>query len=96
MSRIRVAIWIGVGVVSCWGMLFFLLVLLHRDPIDFTWGAHPGQPRFDVAKVGYALTGSSIALDLCVLCFPIPLVLRLHMSTKQKLSVVFMFLLGSL
>ncbi|KAF2114226.1 hypothetical protein BDV96DRAFT_661507, partial [Lophiotrema nucula] len=95
VSRIRVAIWIGILIVSCWGIVFFLLVLLQMDPISSIWGAHPGRLRYDVAKVGPAVAGSSIGLDLAVLSFPIPLILRLHMSTKQKLGVVLMFLFGS-
>jgi hypothetical protein len=66
------------------------------DPVDAAWGASPGYARFDPAKLGYAQVGTSISLDLLVLCLPVPLIYKLHLDWKRKLAVIFIFWLGSL
>jgi hypothetical protein len=45
---------------------------------------------------GYALVGSDIATDFITLIIPIPVVLRLHMSTRQKVLALTAFLIGAL
>jgi hypothetical protein len=38
----------------------------------------------------------NIVLDLLVLLFPLPVISRLHMATKRKVGVMFIFWLGGL
>lgn len=66
------------------------------DPVDAAWGASIGLPRFDPAMLGYAQVGSSIALDVLVLCLPLPLIYNLQLDRKRKIAVTFIFWLGSL
>ena len=42
----------------------------------------------------YLCTG--MALDVVILCMPLPVIRRLHMRTKQKVLVASIFWLGSL
>jgi hypothetical protein len=46
--------------------------------------------------MGLAQVGSSIALDIVVLCFPLPIVFRMLLSPKRKFMVFAMFWLGAL
>jgi len=43
----------------------------------------------------YASCFSDIIVDFMILCFPIPVVLRLQLPLKQRLAVLGMFLLGA-
>ncbi|KAK0631017.1 hypothetical protein B0T17DRAFT_462298, partial [Bombardia bombarda] len=89
----RVAVWIAIGVVTVWCWLFFGLVLTQVDPISASWTG--GRLRYDSVTLGLAQVGSSIALDFVVLCFPLPVISRLHMAAKRKLAVSLIFWLGA-
>lgn len=52
--------------------------------------------RYDLSSMGLAQVGSSIALDIVVLCFPLPIVFRMLLSPRKKFMVFFMFWLGAL
>ncbi len=72
------------------------MTALQGDPLDSPWQLNTGRFRYDIASVGYAQVGSSIALDFLVLCFPLPVISRLHMAFARKMSVVLIFWLGIL
>ncbi|KAH5254333.1 hypothetical protein HBI25_136520 [Parastagonospora nodorum] len=84
-----------IALVSCWGIIVFFCMLFLYDPVDAAWGASVGKPRFDPAMLGYGQVGSSIALDILVLCLPIPLIYRLHLDRKRKIAVMLIFWLGA-
>lgn len=46
--------------------------------------------------LGEAQVGTSIALDVLVLCMPLPIILKLHMTMKKKIGVILIFWLGAL
>lgn len=73
---------------------FDQLVIDIVDPISESW--HGGRMRYDMTALGLAQSGSSIALDIIVLCFPLPIVLRMLLSPRKKFMVFFMFWLGAL
>lgn len=52
--------------------------------------------RWDMRALGLAQVYSSIALDIIVLCFPLPIVFRMLLSPRKKLMVFAMFWLGAL
>lgn len=85
-----------IALVACWGIIIFFIMLFLYDPMDAAWGASVGLPRFDPAMLGYGQVGSSIALDVLVLCLPIPLIYRLHLDRKRKIAVTLIFWLGAL
>ncbi|KAI1373813.1 hypothetical protein F4677DRAFT_428336 [Hypoxylon crocopeplum] len=89
----RIAVWIAIGVVAIWGLLFFFLVLTQVDPIEDSWKG--GRLRYDSTALGLAQVGTSIALDFVVLCFPLPVISRLHMASKRKIAVSLIFWLGA-
>lgn len=92
--KFRIAIWIGIVVVAFWGVLFTILVLVEIDPFSGTWTGE-GKARFNTAALGLAQVGTSIALDVVVLTFPIPVIATLHMPRQRKVAVGMIFWLGS-
>lgn len=65
------------------------------DPISGAFTG-TGRARFNSASVGLAQVGTSIALDVLVLCFPIPVIFKLQLSTQRKWAVSLIFWLGAL
>lgn len=93
-QKFGIAVWVAIFLVSCWSIIFFFLVLFQSDPFDGSWTGK-GRLRFDSAKLGLAQVGTSIALDFVVLCFPLPIISRLHLVTKKKVAIGMIFWLGS-
>jgi hypothetical protein len=76
------------------GLTLHQLLLLVGDPINTPWTSQ-GRYRYDPTKVGEAQVASSIALDILVLFFPMPIIAKLHMSLKKKIVISFIFWLGA-
>ena len=89
----RAVVWCVIGIVSIWAVLFFLLVLLELDPIAFP--LMTAKLRLDSSAIGLGQVASSFALDILVLCLPLPVILRLHMKWERKLAVALIFWLGA-
>jgi hypothetical protein len=52
--------------------------------------------RFNFNAFSIAFAGMSMCFDVIVLCFPLPVIHRLMMSTRRKLEVAGIFCLGIL
>ncbi|KAI1114205.1 hypothetical protein F5Y14DRAFT_415006 [Nemania sp. NC0429] len=92
----RVIVWVTIGLVSIWGILFFFLVLLESDPVSASWNPMPGfRFRFSPFPLALSQVGTSIALDFVVLFLPVPIIFRLHMATRKKIAIGLIFWLGS-
>lgn len=50
----------------------------------------------NTVMLGEAQVGSSIALDILVLCLPLPVIFKLHMNNRKKMAVSLIFWLGAL
>ncbi|KAF2478182.1 uncharacterized protein BDR25DRAFT_338822 [Lindgomyces ingoldianus] len=86
--------WVGIVVVGCWGIIFFFMILLCGNPVSTAWTG-VGTFRYDAVQLGYAQSGTSIALDFVVLAYPLPVIFGLHMDAKRKIAVMFIFWLGA-
>ena len=75
---------------------FQQLLLLQGDPITASWNPGQGHLRWDSTALGLAQVGTSIALDVIVLCFPIPVIFGLHMRTQRKVAIALIFWVGAL
>lgn len=71
------------------------LLVFQVDPVSGAWTG-VGRLRFDLAALALAQVGSSIALDIIVLCFPIPVIHRLQLKSSKKRAVAVIFWLGIL
>lgn len=76
-------------------LISYQIILFQGKPVSAAWTGM-GILQFDTVKVGLALCGSSMGLDILVLCLPIPVILGLHMNTQRKIAVIGMFSLGLL
>ncbi|KAI1479323.1 hypothetical protein F4774DRAFT_418908 [Daldinia eschscholtzii] len=92
--KFKIAVWTLICILFCWCIIFVFLTAMQSDPVDSAWQPNTGTFRYDITAVGYAQVGSSIALDFLVLCFPLPVISRLHMAFARKMSVVLIFWLG--
>ncbi|KAF2649032.1 hypothetical protein K491DRAFT_708384 [Lophiostoma macrostomum CBS 122681] len=93
--RFKLWAWIAIVVTACWGIVLFFLGLVLADPIDAAWNPTRGHLRFNPGTFSIAQTSTSLALDVFVLCFPVPKIMRLHLDLKRKISIVMIFWLGS-
>lgn len=69
--------------------------LTDARPISEPWSGHATLP-YDTTALGLAQVGTNLGLDVVVLCFPIPVISRLHMPTQRKVAVGMIFWLGIL
>ncbi|KAJ0114062.1 hypothetical protein J7T55_007896 [Diaporthe amygdali] len=67
--------------------------LTDARPISEPWSGHATLP-YDTTALGLAQVGTNLGLDVVVLCFPIPVISRLHMPTQRKVVVGMIFWLG--
>lgn len=75
------------------------IVALQGNPASFVRATAAGEVfvwRLDPTIVGYTQVGSSLILDVIILCFPLPIISTLHMPTKRKFMVGAIFWLGIL
>ncbi|KAG8169531.1 hypothetical protein KVR01_000276 [Diaporthe batatas] len=93
----RIATWIAVVFVSLWGIAMILIVALQGNPATFVRTTAANEVyvwRLDPVIVGYTQVGSSLILDVVILCFPLPIISTLHMPTRRKFMVGAIFWLG--
>lgn len=69
--------------------------LTDARPVSEPWSGHATLP-YDTTALGLAQVGTNLGLDVVVLCFPIPVISRLHMPTQRKVAVGLIFWLGIL
>ncbi|KAI1474783.1 hypothetical protein K445DRAFT_315183 [Daldinia sp. EC12] len=86
-------IWVAITVVALWGISIFFAVLFQIDPVSLEQ-IDKVRLRYNSTALGYAQVSTSIALDVLVLCFPLPVIYRLHMNLKRKLLILCVFWLG--
>lgn len=75
------------------------IVALQGNPATYILTAASGKVfvwRLNPTIVGYTQVGSSLILDVIILCFPLPVISRLHMPQRRKVMVGAIFWLGVL
>ncbi|PYH91564.1 hypothetical protein BO71DRAFT_486146 [Aspergillus ellipticus CBS 707.79] len=91
----RIATRVYIAVLIAWGIAIIVAQLLCANPISAAWDPFAIDPlRFDYNAFSEAFAGMSMVFDLLVLCFPIPVIHKLQMSTRQKVQVLAIFWLG--
>jgi hypothetical protein len=91
--------WAAIGLALVWGISFFFSILFQCTPIALSLMAPPGTPGLtciDQAHNFWALSISDVLIDVIILVIPFPFIWDLQMSTKHKVGVSSMFLLGTL
>lgn len=85
--------------VACvvWFLIVTFLIIFQCDPIHAYWDELAAASYcLDTSKLllGYEIT--NLALDVLILCIPIPIVLRLKLPSSKKAGLVGVFSLGAL
>jgi hypothetical protein len=80
--------------VTGWFISSITCVITATDPIEASWNAAKAKHRYNFNAWYISYTGLSILFDIIILCYPIPMVKHLKVTTKQKFSIMGIFWLG--
>lgn len=83
----------GVLVFLYWVACILTVALLCR-PVASNWDLRIPRTCGSVIKTEFASAGFNLGIDLWVVMLPLPIVWRLHMSSRKKLGVMASFALG--
>ncbi|KAL2062174.1 hypothetical protein VTL71DRAFT_6440 [Oculimacula yallundae] len=96
--KFRITCYILLAWVTLYTIVIMLLSLLQCIPISinyFGWGKDGGRDGcLDLNAQAYASASTNITTDVIILLLPIPWLVRLRVSLKKKMHVLFMFSLG--
>ncbi|KAF2446705.1 hypothetical protein P171DRAFT_462125 [Karstenula rhodostoma CBS 690.94] len=94
----KIVIWALMAVVSGFAIGNTLSMVLQCRPIPFFWdgwrGEMAGKCTVNIRLFGFIRGGIEIVLDLVILTLPLPMLTKLHMSTRKKLQIMSMFCVG--
>ncbi|KIV82363.1 hypothetical protein PV11_04482 [Exophiala sideris] len=82
----------------CYFVAFMFILGFECTPVSFFWTQwrDPSAGKcIDINAGGWAAAAINIALDLCILIIPIPVIMKLQISRQQKLQILSMFGVGS-
>jgi hypothetical protein len=92
--QFRVAVFTVVGLIIASTTVIFFLTIFSCDPIPYFWDRDLHGRCTNINALAYANSGMSIAQDLIIIALPLPTVINLHLSTRRKIDVAFIFALG--
>ena len=84
------------ALVIIWCISVTLTVIFECQPVGSYWQPTLQQHCIDSQKFYWANGISNLLLDVIILCLPIPMIWRLQMSMKSKISLTAVFALGAL
>ena len=65
-------------------------------PTQAFWNPHLSKNCLSATAMIYYITTSNLVTDLVVFILPIPVIIRLHTTTRNKLALCFLFSIGIL
>lgn len=75
--------------------VWVLLLVFQCKPITSNWNINIEHPRcYNIQIYSYVGAAAAMSQDACILALPMPLVLKLKISTRKKIGVIIMFSLG--
>lgn len=91
----RIATWIVITFIACWGVMVVLTGLLLCTPIAFNWDQSiPGGKCADQKATFFAVGILDLITDLCVFVLPLPMIWKLQVSRGNKVALFGIFGLG--
>ena len=88
---------VGIGaLVVVWCLSVTFSVIFECQPVGSYWQPKLQQHCIDSQKFYWANGISNLLLDVIILCLPVPMIWKLQMSTKRKISLTLVFALGIL
>ena len=80
---------------TCHFIAFFVAVTLQCVPVEMIWDYSVKGKCDNSTAIIFAGAGFSIGEDLFIMLMPIPCLARLNLSTKKRVALIAMFILGS-
>ena len=90
---------VAIAATTAWGISFTLVTAFQCTPVSTIWN------QFEINYTAYCINQQAfymatavtdVVIDLFIFSLPIPMVLKLHLPTRQKIAVAGMFLLGGM
>jgi hypothetical protein len=73
------------------------LTIFACEPVSFFWNRDiRGGRCLDIKAVAYAISAVGIVQDLVIVALPLPMLVKLQMSTRKKIGIGFMLILGGM
>lgn len=80
-----------------WFIVVTFVIIFQCNPVHAYWEHFDLPPycqEYPRVLLGYELT--NLFIDVIILCIPVGIVPRLHLSTSKKVTVIVIFFLGAL
>ncbi|OGM45778.1 hypothetical protein ABOM_005481 [Aspergillus bombycis] len=91
----QIAVWVYIAILLAWGIACLVAQALAGNPVTAAFNPLADNPlRYNYSHFSIVVTAMSMCFDVIVLCFPIPVIHRLMMSTRQKVQLAGIFWLG--
>jgi hypothetical protein len=84
------------AIIICWWIAVLLTQVFSCRPVEASWKPALAESCIDTIMFYNAVTISNVILDVIILVLPLPMVWRLHMTSKTKLQVCGVFAVGAL
>lgn len=91
--HLRIVVLATAAFVAAWILTLELVLGLECRPVQAWWGAGPGT-CLDLVAIGYFTNITNLALDLWILCLPLPSLLKMTASRSKRLGLCFLFSVG--
>ncbi|POS73545.1 CFEM domain-containing protein [Diaporthe helianthi] len=95
---IRRVLWGTIVLISMYSFAFMFVSIFECAPISYFWESWDGEHKgkcLDLQAISWAQAAVSIVLDLWMLAIPLSQLPALKLHWKKKLSVGFMFFIGT-
>ena len=91
----RIACYCMIAFVVAYGIQIFFTGLFNCKPIAFFWDKSiPGGTCISQDVLWYMNAGVNFGTDIIILMLPVRVIYKLHMATRQKIVLLFIFALG--
>lgn len=93
----RWAIWASLAFIIGYTVGIFFAIIFACTPIEMNWNIRIQDGTcINQASLYIATAVVNIISDLILFCLPLPTVFNLQIPRRQKIGLIFIFLLGSL
>jgi hypothetical protein len=92
----RIACFVAMGIIVCWSLGAIFATIFQCIPIAASWDKTIQGTCVDSDATWISYAVINVLTDVMVLALPIPLIMRLHLSLRDRLLLCGIFLLGSL
>ncbi|KAK7754951.1 hypothetical protein SLS62_003035 [Diatrype stigma] len=91
----RVMVYGLIGTVSCYSVIYVFFNVFPCRPVAAAWDLNIDEARcIDAWNAYYALSILNILMDAATLVLPVPVVIGLNISARQKVSLILLFATG--